>query len=75
MTKPTKIVVDCTSGEQSIVELTEDEIAQMEIDRAQAQAAAAARETAEEAKAERKASAISKLTALGLTEEEVASLL
>jgi DNA-binding transcriptional regulator YhcF (GntR family) len=75
MTKPTKIVVNCTTGEQTIEELTDEEIAQMEIDRATHAALQAEREAQEQAKAESKASAISKLTALGLTEDEVASLL
>ena len=72
---PTKIVVDCSTGEQQIIPLTDAEIAQREIDAA---AAEAARLEAEEAAAELaalKASAKAKLVAgTPLTEEEAATL-
>lgn len=74
MSKPTKIVVDCSTGEQSIVELTDEEIDQLEADRAVWAAEQAAREAAEAAKAEAKASAEAKLASLGLTPEEIAAL-
>lgn len=73
--KPTKILIDCSTGEQTIVELTDDEIAQLESDRAAAQAQRAEQEAAEAAKAAHRTAAIAKLTALGLTEQEVAALL
>ena len=63
------------SGEQTIVELTDAEIAQMEADRVAYQAEQAAALAAEKAKADAKASAEAKLTALGLTVEEVAALI
>jgi hypothetical protein len=70
----TKIVVDCSTGEQTIVPLTAEEIAQRELDAA-AYAAQKAIEAAEEAdKAEAKASAEAKLAALGLTADEIAAL-
>jgi hypothetical protein len=72
---PTKIVVDCATGQQQIIELTAAEIAQREQDAA---AAEAARLEAEEAAAELaalKASAKAKLVAgTPLTEEEAATL-
>jgi hypothetical protein len=69
-----KIVVDCSTGEQTIVPLTAEEIAQRETD-AQAYAEQKAIQEAEEAaKAEAKASAESKLAALGLTADEIAAL-
>jgi hypothetical protein len=69
-----KIVVDCSTGEQTIVPLTTEEIAQRELD-AQAYAAQQAIQEAEEAaKATAKASAESKLAALGLTADEIAAL-
>jgi hypothetical protein len=69
-----KIVVDCSTGEQTIVPLTAEEIAQREVD-AQAYAAQQAIQEAEEAaKAEAKASAESKLAALGLSAEEIAAI-
>lgn len=72
---PTKIVVDCSTGEQQIIPLTDAEIAQRELDAA---AAEAARLEAEEAAAELaalKESARAKLVAgTPLTEEEAATL-
>ena len=59
----TKIVVDCSTGEQSIVPLTAEEIAQREADAAAYAEAEAARVAAEEAKAALKASAKAKLIA------------
>ncbi len=75
MAKPTKIVMDCSTGIQEIIELTDEEIAQMEIDRANAQAERAEREAEAEAKATARASAHAKLKALGLTEDEVTALI
>lgn len=71
---PTKIVVDCSTGVESVVELTDEEIAQLEADRAAWAAEQAEREAAEAAKAEAKASAEAKLASLGLTPEEIAAL-
>ena len=72
--RPTKLIVDCTTGEQTIVELTDEEIAEREVMRIQAEADQAQREVDELAKAEAKASAQAKLAALGLTAEEIAAL-
>ena len=72
---PTKIIIDCSSGESVIVPLTAEELAQRELDAANALAAQEAREAEEAAKAAAKASAQAKLTALGLTEAEVTTLL
>lgn len=70
----TKIVVNCEDGTQTIVPLTEAELQQRELD-AEAYAAQQAIQEAEEAaKAETKASAEAKLSALGLTAEEIAAL-
>jgi uncharacterized protein (DUF849 family) len=66
----TKLVVDCSTGEQSYIPLTPEEIAQREADAAAAQAEADARALEELAREEAKASGIAKLLALGLTEEE-----
>ena len=72
---PTKIVVDCATGDQQIIELTAAEIAQRDQDAAAAQAEAAAREEAATALAALKASAKAKLVAgTPLTEEEAATL-
>lgn len=72
--KPTKLIVDCSTGEQTVVELTDEEIAQLEADRQAVEAERAAREAEEAAKAEAKASAEAKLASLGLTAEEIAAL-
>lgn len=74
MTKPTRLEINCTTGEQTVIELTDAEIAQMEIDRANAEADRAAREAEAEAKATARASALAKLAALGLSADEIASL-
>jgi hypothetical protein len=70
----TKVIVDCSTGEQTIEPLTADEISQLEADRATAAADQAAAEADATAKAEAKASALAKLAALGLTEEEAAAI-
>ena len=70
----TKVIVNCTTGEQTIEPLTAGEIAQIEADRAQAELDRAAAEAEATAKAETKASALAKLAALGLTEEEAAAI-
>jgi len=57
----TKVVVNCETGEQQVLPLTAEEIAQRE-----AEAAAAA---------EAKANGIAKLLALGLTQEEADALI
>ncbi len=71
---PTKLIINCETGEQTEVELTAEEIAQREADVVQAEADRAAREAAEAAKAAAKASGEAKLAALGLTAEEISAL-
>ena len=70
----TKIVVDCSTGEQTIVELTAEEIAQREADALAYAEAKAIEDAAAEAQAAAKASAEAKLAELGLTAEEIAAL-
>jgi hypothetical protein len=73
--KPTKVIVDCSTGEQTIVELTDEEIAQMAADAEAAATAQAAREAEEAAKAALKESAKAKLVAgTPLSAEEAALL-
>ena len=71
---PTKIVVDCSTGIAEEIELTAEEVAQMEADAAKFAEEQAAREAEEAAKAAAKASAEAKLASLGLTAEEIAAL-
>lgn len=75
MSRPTKIEVNCTTGEQTIVELTDAEIAQLESDARAAEQARLAQEAEQQAIADAKASAEAKLAALGLTADEIAALL
>ena len=71
----TKIVVNCETGETTVVTLTSEEIAQREADAAAFAAAEAERVAAEEALAALKTSARAKLVAgQALTEEEAATL-
>ena len=72
--RPTKLIVNCETGEQTVVELTDEEIAQMEADRVAAEAQRAEQEAAEAAKAATKASALAKLASLGLTEDEAKAI-
>ena len=58
-----------------LVDLTSEEIAQREQDAIQAEQEKLAREQAIQAKIEAKASALAKLSALGLTEEEVQAII
>jgi hypothetical protein len=70
----TKIVVNCETGETTVVTLTSEEIAQREADAAAFAQAEAERVAAEEAAQAAKESANAKLAALGLTAEEIAAL-
>ena len=74
MPNPTKVIINCETGVQEEIELTDEEVAQREADTAAFAAERAQREAAEAAKAASKASAESKLAALGLTAEEIAAL-
>jgi DNA-binding NarL/FixJ family response regulator len=74
MAKPTRLEVNCETGEQTVIELTDEEIAQLETDRANAEADRLAREAEAEAKATARASALAKLAALGLSADEIAAL-
>jgi hypothetical protein len=70
----TKLVIDCSTGIATEVELTEEELAQREEDRLAFEAAEEARLAAEAEKAALEASAVAKLEELGLTAEEIAAL-
>ena len=74
MPNPTKILVDCSTGVSTEVELTAEEVAQMEADAARFAEEQAAREAEAAAKAEAKAAAEAKLAALGLSAEEIAAI-
>jgi hypothetical protein len=72
MPNPTRIEINCATGVESIIELTDAEVAQMQVDAA----AAAERRAEEDAKAE--ADAVAKaalLDRLGITADEAKLLL
>ncbi len=70
-----KLIVDCATGAQTYVPLTEEEVAQREADALAAEEAEAERVAAEEAREALKASARQKLiSGQPLTEEEAALL-
>jgi hypothetical protein len=71
---PTKLIIDCSTGVTTEVELTAEEVAQREADAVAFEEIKAAEEAAAQAKADAKASAQAKLAALGLTADEIAAL-
>lgn len=69
MPNPTKIIKNCETGEETIIELTDEEVAALE---AEAAAFTAEREAEEAEKAAAKAAVLSKL---GITEDELRAAL
>ena len=74
MPNPTRIEINCETGVESIIELTDAEVAQMQVDAAAAAERRAEEDAAAAVAAEAKASAQAKLAALGLTADEIAAL-
>lgn len=72
MPNPTKVIIDCSTGEVTEVELTAEEIQQREDDRIAAEAAKAEEATNAALKAEQKAALLERL---GITAEEAELLL
>ena len=70
---PTRIEVNCETGEVQEIELTAKEIAEMDKAAAEAQAALEAAEAEAKAKEEAKTSAQAKLAKLGLTADEISA--
>ena len=70
----TKLIVDCSTGVTTEVELTANEIAERETMAAEYAAQEAAKEAEATAKAAAKASGEAKLAALGLSADEIAAL-
>ena len=71
---PTKVIVDCSTGEQTVVPLSAEEIAQMEAAAASAAEAQAKADAEAAVVAAAKQSAQDKLKALGLSDTEIAAL-
>jgi len=75
MPNPTRIEINCETGVESIIELTDAEVAQMEADRQTAEARKAEEDAAAQALTDLKMSARAKLVAgTPLTTEEAATL-
>lgn len=72
MANPTRIEIDCSTGIEQIIELTDEEVAELEAQAAQAETDRVAREAEEAAKLAAKEAVLAKL---GLTAEEAAALL
>ena len=72
MTNPIKIVVDCSTGITEEIELTDAEVAQMEADAAAYAQAKVIADTEAAVKAAEKAAILQRL---GLTEEELKTVL
>ena len=72
---PIAVEVNCETGKVIERPLTPAELEQRELDSISAEAAEAERIAAEEAAAAAKASALAKLTALGLTEGEALAII
>ena len=69
---PTKLIINCETGEQTEVELTAEEIAQREADAHKAEEDRLAKEAQEAAQAKLKADVLKRL---GITEQEAKALL
>jgi hydroxylamine reductase (hybrid-cluster protein) len=71
---PTKLIVDCSTGVTTEVELSAEEVAQREADRIAYEAEKERLEQEKLATEELKTSANAKLAALGLTPEEIQAI-
>jgi len=72
MTRPTRLEINCETGEESIIELTDAEIAANEAAAAQVEAERVAKEAADAEAATAKAALLAKL---GITADEAKLLL
>lgn len=72
MTRPTRLEVNCTTGETSVIELTDTEIAEFEATKAKAEADRLAAEAEAAEKATAKAALLKRL---GITADEAVLLL
>lgn len=70
----TRIELNCQTGEETVIPLTDEEIAQAQIDQMQYEEQKAQEAAEIQAKIEARESALAKLAALGLTEAEANAL-
>ena len=73
--KQQKLIISPEYSNGILVDLTSEEIAQQQIDAQQEEVRKQAEEQEKQAKIDAKASALAKLEALGLTEEEVQAII
>lgn len=74
MARPKTLIINVETGEEEYREYTDEEMIQHEKDVAEFAQMQAEREAKEKELAENKASALAKLTALGLSEEEAKAI-
>jgi hypothetical protein len=74
MERPIKLVVNCDTGEENYIPLTDSEMEDMELARVESEAREAVRLAEVSAQDAIRESARAKLAALGLTEAEIAAL-
>ena len=74
MANPTRLEINCETGETIEVELTDAEVAELQAQAEAAEAARLALEAEAQAKEDAKASAVTKLAKLGLSDAEIAAL-
>jgi len=72
MPNPTKLVINCTTGVQEEIELTQDELNELEANKAKAEADRRTKEAEDEARAFAKAKLLDRL---GISQEEAKLLL
>ena len=70
----TKLVIDCATGQETIVPLTAAELKQREADRLAFEKAEAERKAAEEKKEADRLAGIATLKTLGLTDDQITAL-
>ena len=75
MARPTKLVIDCSTGERKEIPLSDAEIAEREAMALEAEAQRAAEEAAQAQKEADKQAGIDALKALGLTDAQIAALI
>jgi hypothetical protein len=73
---PVKVIVDCSTGESTVVPFTEEEIAQLEVDKLAMEARELAEATAKAEADARKATLLATLaSSTGLTEDDLKFLI
>lgn len=75
MERLTKLVVNCATGITQEIELTDEEMLEVQMNTIESEKRRAEAKAKEEAKTAAKASALAKLQELGLTEDEAAAII